>query len=54
MRSTWCLSALHCRIYVTLYKRPHLFDGAQTDAMVLFMWQEDMIGVVRDAWCVIH
>ena len=28
-------------------KRPHLFDGAQTDAMVLFMWQDDMIGVVR-------
>ena len=28
-------------------KRPHLFDGAQTNAMVLFMWQDDMIGVVR-------
>ena len=28
-------------------KRPHLFDGAQTDAMVLFMWQDDMIGMVR-------
>ena len=28
-------------------KRPHLFDGAQTDAMLLFMWQDDMIGVVR-------
>ena len=28
-------------------KRPHLFDGAQTDAMVLLMWQGDMIGVVR-------
>ena len=28
-------------------KRPHLFDGARTDAMVLFMWQDDMIGVVR-------
>ena len=28
-------------------KRPHLFDGAQTDAMVLFMWQDDIIGVVR-------
>ena len=28
-------------------KRPHLFDSAQTDAMVLFMWQDDMIGVVR-------
>ena len=28
-------------------KRPHLFDGAQIDAMVLFMWQDDMIGVVR-------
>ena len=28
-------------------KRPHLFEGAQADAMVLFMWQDDMIGVVR-------
>ena len=28
-------------------KRPHLFHGAQTNAMVLFMWQDDMIGVVR-------
>ena len=45
IRSTWCLSALHCRIYVT--SAPIFFDGAQTDAMVLFMWQDDMIGVVR-------
>ena len=28
-------------------KRPHLFEGPQADAMVLFMWQDDMIGVVR-------
>ena len=28
-------------------KRPHLFQGARADAMVLFMWQDDMIGVVR-------
>ena len=28
-------------------KRPHLFDGAQTNAMVLFMWQDDITGVVR-------
>ena len=28
-------------------KRPHLFQGAPADAMVLFMWQDDMIGVVR-------
>ena len=27
-------------------KRPHLFEGAQADAMVLFMWQDDTIGVV--------
>ena len=26
---------------------PGALDGAQTDAMVLFMWQDDMIGVVR-------
>ena len=24
-------------------KRPHLFEGPQADAMVLFMWQDDMI-----------
>ena len=34
-------------------KRPHLFEGTQADAiinatmMVLFMWQNDIIGVVR-------
>ena len=28
-------------------KRPHLFQGTQADAMVLFMWQDDIIGVVR-------
>ena len=28
-------------------KRAHLFEGAQADAMVLFIWQDDMIGVVR-------
>ena len=28
-------------------ERPHLFEGAQADAMVLFMWQKDMISVVR-------
>ena len=30
-------------------KRPHLFEGmhANVDAMVLFMWQDDMIGVVQ-------
>ena len=28
-------------------KRPHLFKGPQADAMVFFMWQDDMIGVVR-------
>ena len=26
-------------------KRPHLFEGTQADAMVLFMWQDDMIGM---------
>ena len=25
----------------------HLFEGTQADTMVLFMWQDDMIGVVR-------
>ena len=28
-------------------KRPYLFEGTQADAMVLFMWQDDMVGVVR-------
>ena len=28
-------------------KRPHFFEGTQADAMVLFMWQDDMVGVVR-------
>ena len=36
-------------------KRPHIFEGMQADAMVLilfnisilFMWQDDMVGVVR-------
>ena len=28
-------------------KRPHLLEGPQADAMVLFMCQDDMIGVVR-------
>ena len=28
-------------------KRPHLFEGTQADATVLFMWQDDLIGVVR-------
>lgn len=28
-------------------KRPHLSEGAQADAVVLFMWQDDIIGVVR-------
>ena len=27
--------------------RPHPFEGVQTDSMVLFMWQDDMIGVVQ-------
>ena len=26
---------------------PHRFEDTQADAMVLFMWQDDMIGVVR-------
>ena len=26
-------------------KRPHVFQGAHADAMVLFMWQDDMIGM---------
>ena len=24
-------------------KRPHLFEGTQADAMVLFMWQDDIM-----------
>ena len=28
-------------------KRPHLIEGAQAGAVVLFMWQDDMIGVVQ-------
>ena len=28
-------------------KRPHLFEGTQADAMVLFMWHDDILGVVR-------
>ena len=45
MRVAWCLSALHCRDLRN--KGAHLFEGAQADAMVLFIWQDDMIGVVR-------
>lgn len=26
---------------------PHLSEGARADAMVLFMWQDDIIGVLR-------
>ena len=44
MRSTWS----ECPALQDLRdKRPHLFHGARADAMVLFMWQDDMIGVVR-------
>ena len=34
-----------------LDKRPHLdlFRGVQANVMVLFMWQDDMVGVVRFA-----
>ena len=28
-------------------KHPHLFEGTQADAMVLFMRQDDIIGVLR-------
>ena len=28
-------------------KCPHLFEGTQADAMVLFMWQDGMIGMVQ-------
>ena len=30
-------------------KRPHdhVFEGPQADAMVLFRWQDDTVGVVR-------
>ena len=28
-------------------KRRHLFQGAQIEVMVSFIWQDDMIGVVR-------
>ena len=27
-------------------KRRHLFEGAQIEVMVSFIWQDDMIGVV--------
>ena len=27
--------------------RPHFFEGTRADAMVLFMWQDDMVGVVQ-------
>ena len=29
------------------HKRPHLFEVIHADAMILFMLQNDMIGVVR-------
>ena len=47
MRSTLCLNALHCRICVigmrTCFKHPHL----KGDAMILLMWQDDVVGVAR-------
>ena len=45
MRSTLCLSALHCRICVDRNK--NLFQAPHGDAMILFMWQDDIIGVAR-------
>ena len=43
MGCTWCLSALQD----LRDKRPHLVEGAQTDATVLFHVARDMIGVVQ-------
>jgi hypothetical protein len=41
MRSTLCLSALHCRSCAIGIRTSH------GDAMKLFMWQDDIIGVAR-------
>ena len=45
MRSILCLSALHCRICVI--GMTNLFQAPQGDAMILFMWQDDIIGVAQ-------
>ena len=45
MRSTLFLSALHCRILRDRNK--NLFQAPHGDAMNLFMWQDDIIGVAR-------
>ena len=39
-------SAIECSgLHDLLDKCPHLFKGTHADAMVLFMWQDDMEGV---------
>ena len=49
IKSTWYLQIpIGCPALQDLRdKRPHLFEGTQADTMVLFMWQDDMVGVVR-------
>ena len=47
-----CLSALHCSIWVLgiktcRNKNLQLFQAPHGDAMILFMWQDDIIGVAR-------
>ena len=47
-RSASKCSACKCSALQNLRdERPHLREGTQADAMVLFMWQDDMMGVVR-------
>ena len=45
MRSTLCLSALHCWICVLGMRT--FVQAPQGDAVILFMWQDDIIGVAR-------
>jgi hypothetical protein len=50
MRSTLCLnlnlSALHC-LQDLRDRNKNLFEAPQGDAMILSMWQDDIIGVAR-------
>ena len=50
VKNTWLFTSFEfeCHALQDLRaKRPHLFEGAQADAMMLFMWQDDMIGMVQ-------
>ena len=50
MRSTWYLNAMHRKSYMHHMISALIsfkFEGTQTDAIIMFIWHEDMIGVVQ-------